>query len=243
MTDSAYSADFFRAFEAGSSGSAAQIVPIVVDLVRPRSAVDVGCGIGTWAKALGDAGVSEVVGIDGPYVPRDELLIAPDTFVAADLNRPLPLGREFDLALCLEVGEHLPPPIASRLVEHLTELAPAVLFSAAIPFQGGNHHVNERWPSYWASLFAARGYAAYDVVRPRVWSSAEVEPWYAQNTLLYLRAGHELAQRLTPADPGSSLFDVVHPALYTAQHEQRSTVGQEGRRRLPRPLSALGRRR
>jgi hypothetical protein len=61
--------------------------------------------------------------------------------------------RTFDLAICLEVAEHLPPEAAEGFIDSLTRLAPVVLFSAAITFQVGNQHLNGQWPDYWATLF------------------------------------------------------------------------------------------
>jgi SAM-dependent methyltransferase len=241
VTASPYTAEFFHAFQARSSRSAARVLPIVLDVLKIDStidsAVDVGCGIGTWAAELRRLGVGDVIGVDGAYVERTELLIPHETFVARDLSKPLRLGRAFDLAVCMEVGEHLPAAAAAHLVGELTALAPAVLFSAAIPFQGGNQHVNEQWQSYWAELFAECDYVPYDVVRPRVWTVREVEFWYAQNTILYVRRGRPLAAELTAADPRATLFDVVHPGLYDAQHAR----GDEGGARGPRSTIPLRR--
>jgi SAM-dependent methyltransferase len=246
VSATSYTADFFNAFKANSARSPARVLPIVLEFLEVRSAVDVGCGIGTWAAELGRLGATDVVGVDGAYVEPGELLIPPDTFVARDLCQPLQLERQFDLAVCMEVGEHLPASAARHLVAELCGLAPAVLFSATIPYQGGNHHVNERWPSYWAELFATCEYLPYDIVRPRVWTSPEVEFWYAQNAILYVRRGRPLAAGLTPADPRATLFDVVHPGLYGAQNARRGE-GQARRRgsarRLRRAVSRMARRR
>ena len=136
-----------------------------------------------------DLGVGDVIGLDGDYVDRATLHIPPDSFLPRDLNHPLNMDRRFDLAVSVEVAEHLAPDLAVQFVDELTKLAPAVLFSAAIPNQDGNHHVNERWPSYWAALFGQFGFSPFDVVRPQVWRNEQVEPWYAQNVILYLSDG------------------------------------------------------
>ena len=109
--------------------------------------------------------------------------------VALSGTRPLALGRSFDLAVALEIAEHLPDSAAECFVESLTGLAPAVLFSAAIPGQGGTGHLNERWPEYWSRLFAAAGFDPIDALRPRIWHDERVEVWYAQNTFLYVARG------------------------------------------------------
>jgi SAM-dependent methyltransferase len=188
--------------------SAEVIVPLVVAAQHPRSVLDVGCGVGTWLDVFRTHGVDDVVGVDGPHVVLDQLEIPRDAFVAHDLREPLDLGRRFDLVVSLEVAEHLAPDRADAFVASLVAHAPAVLFSAAIPFQGGTGHVNERWPSYWADRFAGAGFAPLDIVRPAVWRDDRVAFWYAQNTLLYVE----------DANVGAAPLDLVHPALHVRDH-------------------------
>jgi SAM-dependent methyltransferase len=158
---------------------------LVNALVQPTSVVDVGCGIGTWLKAFAECGVDNYLGLDGDYVPRNKLLIEASRFQPVDLTNPPDLNRKFDLAVCLEVGEHLPARSAPRLVTSLTTFAPCVLFSAALPGQGGTHHINEQWPAFWQRLFAAREFVRLDPIRPQVWRNRSVEWWYKQNIYLY----------------------------------------------------------
>src|SRR5204862_3532668 len=138
--------------------SARAVVPLVMELVRPASVLDVGCGLGTWLAAFAEAGVADFLGMDGDYVDRAKLKIPAERFRAADLTNPPSPGRTFDLAVCLEVAEHLPEKASPRLVELLATAAPVVLFSAALPGQGGTRHINEQWPAFWQRLFAARGF-------------------------------------------------------------------------------------
>jgi hypothetical protein len=188
MSASTYSTAFFEAQREESLRSARVIVPIVTSLLRPMSAVDIGCGVGAWLRALDENGVSNYLGLDGAYVNREQLLIPPDRFQIADLSESPSLeGRSFDLALCLEVGEHLSTAVADGLVALLTSCAPAVLFSAAVPSQGGTGHVNEQWPSFWRERFSKRGFERLDAIRPLVWRNPQVEWWYKQNIYLYCR--------------------------------------------------------
>ena len=150
-----YTADFFADHRDGARRSARVVVPLVLELVRARSVVDVGCGDGTWLSVFREHGVEDVRGIDGDYVDRAELQIPRERFHPHDLTRPLELGHTFDLAVSLEVAEHLPPESADDFVTSLTRHAPIVLFSAAAPYQGGQNHVNEQWPAYWAARFAS----------------------------------------------------------------------------------------
>src|SRR5262249_48124778 len=156
----------------GSRASAEVVVPLVLRLLGPPdSVVDVGCGLGSWLAVFQAHGVRDVLGIDGDWADRSKLLIGPQQVRAGDRRSPLRLGRRCGLALSLEVAQHLPAACAEAHVGALTGLAPAVLFSAAVPYQGGVGHVNEQWPAYWARLFAARGYAAVDCLRRLIWDN------------------------------------------------------------------------
>src|SRR5262249_47548981 len=143
---SAYSREFFDAIREGSRASAEVVVPLVLELTLARSVVDVGCGDGTWLAAFRRHGAREILGIDGATLRPDDLAIPPEDFVVKDLAAPFTVDRTFDLAVSLEVGEHLPDSAAPGLVASIARLAPIVVFSAAVPHQTGHRHVNERWP-------------------------------------------------------------------------------------------------
>ena len=208
-----YDKRFYDELDADVRSSAEVVVPMVVELLHPRSVLDVGCGRGTWLGIFVRNGITDVVGVDGPHFSPSELEIPATAFVEHDFNEPFSLGRTFDLAVSLEVAEHLPEAVAPAFVASLVAHAPAVLFSAAIPQQGGAGHVNEQWPSYWRAKFAAHGYAPVDAIRPRVWTDDRVAYWYAQNTMLYLDSSSDTAQRLLPAGT-EAILDLVHPAMY-----------------------------
>ena len=212
----AYSDDFFRLKLAGSYASAQRIVPLVLDLVPARSVLDVGCGTGHFLRAFAEAGIDDFLGIDGDYVPRHQLTIEESRFRAVDLAGGFDLGRRFDLAVSLEVAEHLPPASADTFVASLVRHASSILFSAAIPYQGGDGHLNEQWPSYWAERFERHGYRAYDVIRPALWAIPQVEWWYRQNAVLFCDdAGHAASARLAASAPvAAELLDRVHPEAY-----------------------------
>ena len=218
-----YSTAFFEGQMEGSARSAAVVLPIVFELVRPSSVADVGCGVGAWLGACVNAGIADVRGFDGDYVDRRMLRFPERLFTAVDLTKGFKPDRAFDLALCLEVGEHLPEGSAAGLVETLCACAPAVLFSAAVPLQGGTGHVNEKPQSWWAEQFAARGYAPVDCVRHLVWNDDRVAWWYRQNMLLYVRrdrlAAFEALQE-AHARTNAGMLDVVHPRLLAKRNEK-----------------------
>lgn len=189
--------------------SAGHVVPIVLSLLPVRSVIDVGCGVGTWAAQFLEHGVNDVVGIDGDYVNRTLLKIPASCFVPCDLSRPIRMARTFDLAACLEVAEHLMDSRAESLVDDLTKLAPVVLFSAAIPGQGGTDHVNEQYLSYWVDHFARRDYVLLDVIRPRIWHQDGCDWVYKQNAVLFARKDQPIAGKQVPSG-----VDYVHPYHY-----------------------------
>lgn len=229
MTDTPYDQTFYDIQSDGSYRSARRIVPLVLDWVRAGSVLDVGCGVGTFLRVFTEHGVADVQGIDGDYVPRDRLRIDPARFQGRDLAQSFDLGRRFDLVMSVEVAEHLEDARADVFVDTLCRHGDVVLFSAAIPDQGGTHHVNERWPSYWIPRFAAHGYQVYDTLRPALWTDDEVEYWYRQNVLLFANAAGIAANPALAAAVGGGLLpgapDVVHPAMFQAKvHEARQVA-------------------
>jgi SAM-dependent methyltransferase len=166
----------------------------------------VGCGTGTWLRAAADRGAQEILGVDGSDVAPEKLFVPKNRIQRHDLNQPLRLGRKFDLVICLETAEHIEPERSKTMVESLVTNGDRILFSAAAPGQGGTHHVNCRWPSYWQELFNQHGFACSDAVRWELWEDERVEPWYRQNLMLAVRdpdgAGKE--PRIKP---------VIHPDL------------------------------
>ena len=147
---------------------------------------------------------------------HSSLLIPADRFSAVDIERPIVLDRRFDLAICLEVAEHISERHTASLVESLVSLAPVVVFSAAIPGQSGVNHVNERWQDYWASQFESRDYAILDCLRPFIWSDASVQWWYAQNVLVFV-SNAELRERPDLLELSTrthrTMLNLVHPRM------------------------------
>jgi SAM-dependent methyltransferase len=218
-SSTSYSSVFFKHQQAGSARSAEVVVPIVNAHFHPRSVVDVGCGVGGWLKAFSDAGANDILGLDGPYVDPQFLKIPRESFRAADLTKLRELERRFDLACSLEVAEHLPEECARQFVALLVKAAPVVMFSAAVPYQGGTDHINEQWQSYWCALFEMHGYVAVDCVRPQIFGDARVDWWYRQNILIYCEpdrcpAGH------SPIKDKYSLDRVDPAVLRFTQHPE-----------------------
>lgn len=232
-----YTTGFFSDTEHGGLTGAGIVVREVQSLMAVHSVADLGCGTGGWLAAFADAGVPDVLGVDGDWVPRRMLRIAAERFVAHDLTRPFRYGRTFDLAMSIETAEHLPPDAAEDFVASLTSLAPAVLFSAAVPGQGGVGHVNEQWPEYWCALFARRGYSVIDALRPRIWKVDVLAPCVRQNLLLFASA-ELLASNLCLAHERAGTderqLSLVHPELFRDATDPRRMSLRRTLRTIPR---------
>lgn len=172
----------------------------------PASLLDVGCGTGTWLKAATELGVTDIVGVDGVSIPDKDLLFPSACFIKQDFSSEWNLGRRFDTALCLEVGEHLDSNAAKVLVSALVLHSDVVHFSAACPSQDGQHHVNCQWPGYWQAIFNSYGYVCEDAIRWKIWNDERIEWWYRQN-LFTARLDSDRAG-LEPR-----LLSVVHPQM------------------------------
>lgn len=188
------------------------IVPMIIDLFSPHSVVDVGCGLGTFLHVFAENGIDDIFGMDGSWVNYDLLSqnIPLDKFKTVDLENVVTLNRKFDIALCLEVAEHLPKECANNLVETLTQLSDIIIFSAAVPNQGGQNHVNEQWPSYWENIFEKYDFKMYDILRYRMWDNPNIFRWYKQNMFVVARKGlSEYIEALNV--PSVCPHNIVHP--------------------------------
>lgn len=186
-----YTGDYYLRFAEEAKVSAREtywIIGFGFEANVPHSVIDIGCGIGEWAL-----GNPNYIGVDFG-INKKQLLIKEDQYRDINLEKLnsfsndvalLILKGKFDLCLCLEVAEHLSERSSDYLVALLTTLSDTVLFSAAIPSQGGTGHVNEQWQTYWAEKFYANGFGA-EICYP-VKDNSNVSLWYRQNMILYKR--------------------------------------------------------
>jgi hypothetical protein len=187
---SQYDAMFYDFIRPGSLRSADIIIPILVDIgIKPRSVADVGCGEGVWLSRWKELTGARVHGFDGDYVGDENLRIDPAEFTATDLSQASASldGFRFDLAQSLEVAEHLPEEAADNFVSLMVGLSDVILWSAAVPGQIGRGHINEQWPEYWDEKFQSHGYVGSNYIRDQIWDNPDVENWYKQNTILYVK--------------------------------------------------------
>ncbi len=217
MKKKPYNSAYYKEISVGSANSAAAIIPVVQQLVSPTSVADIGCGTGIWLAEWQSKGVKDLLGVDGPYIQKDQLKISSDLFIVHDLEKPLEIKRKFDLVQSLEVAEHLRPEFAAPFIKNLCTLSDLVLFSAAIPAQGGLNHFNEQYPEYWISLFSQNNFSAYDSLRKNIWNNKLIDTCYRQNILLFVRneVRHRYPAFTLAEEP---ILNLVHPETYDVRN-------------------------
>jgi SAM-dependent methyltransferase len=203
--------------------SAKEVLPFIINQFHPNSILDVGCGLGTWLSVARNLGVNDITGVDGDYINTSELFIPESFFVKTDLTKYFNLNREYDLAICLEVAEHIEEEAADIFIASLVRHSKLILFSAAIPDQVGERHVNEQPPGYWQKKFQYHGFQYYDIVRKRFWENKNVDWWYKQN--MFIVAHKELHLNFEIC---GEIHSYVHPELYSIRMQMlKNYLGNE----------------
>jgi hypothetical protein len=167
-----------------------------------KTVIDIGCGCGEWGVEIEQFGVEKYIGVDHK---APKLLIPKENYIDFDLTsgKEFPVKERFDLAMSLEVAEHLPESCAKYLVDTLCSLSDYILFSAAIPHQSGVNHINEQWQTWWEQLFNQNGYyASEQPLRDLLHDNENCEIWYRNNIVLYSKHFK------------GKVKDFVHPELF-----------------------------
>lgn len=216
-----YNQDFYSNRHFSTKYAAETILSKVIDVYPSiTSAVDIGCGVGTWLSVLKQQGVSDIQGVDGPWVENVHLEIPTECFRSYDFQCSeidFSFNRRYDLAICLEVAEHVDISKSKIFVQNLIKLSDVILFSAAIPGQGGLGHVNEQWPSFWVSLFEEHGYSVRDILRQKIWNDDKIPLWYRQNIMIFV--SKEITLNAMSSDIDMAAISIVHPMLLRAKTE------------------------
>lgn len=213
-----YNEHFYESQMSASLRSAKIYSEYLVELIKLDSVVDFGCGRGTWLHAFGLLGIKKLIGYDGFWNSQEKMVDREITFIGSDLNEFIDCHSKFDLAISLEVAEHLKVESAEIFIDSLTNASDIILFGAAYPGQGGTDHLNEQLQSYWAEKFLSRGYMPFDVFRPKFWGCNDIEYWYRQNTFLYIKSNslaysNFLSKGFSPID-SINFMNCVHPEAY-----------------------------
>lgn len=205
-----YDTNFYVVEKEASKNASDILIPYVIERLNCRTVIDFGCGVGECLNAAKKCtGIEKVMGLDGEWV-REHLKIEEDEFLGCDLSQKIDLKEKYDLAISLEVAEHLPEESAKIFISNLVRHADVVLFSAAVPYQGGTHHVNEKYPSYWEKLFSELDFSMCDCIRNRFWNDGRIANFYRQNTFIYCKniMQHEILEIFKYEE---KLTDIIHP--------------------------------
>jgi len=203
----------YRLYNAEREGDLSEkvILSLLMEKFDICSMVDFGCATGRWCKCAKSLGVKEVLGIDGDYVKSDERVIEDTEFQAMDLSENIDLDKRYDLAVSLEVAEHLPEEKSDIFIRNLVNSANIVLFSAATPGQGGDYHINEQRMSYWEKKFSKHNFHMVDFLRPVIWNDDRVLPMYRQNCVVYMESTRD--SEMTDLST-NIITDIIHPEIF-----------------------------
>ena len=220
--------DKFYENSQNSYRSAKKYAELLFKLFSPISVVDIGCGRGAWLKAFKDYGSKKCVGVDGNWNKQEYMIDQSLIFQSQDLNQPIKLDCQFDLAICVEVAEHLTPKSSFDFINSLSSISDVVIFGAAFIRQGGTHHINEEYHTYWEDLFSCCGYVVFDYFRPLVWNDEDdnnniIDWWYQQNTFLYIKKDSNrytefIAAGIRPLI-NKRFMNAIHPWLYAQKKD------------------------
>lgn len=211
-----YDEVFFQSVKDINMKFAKTLVPIISQFTVIKSVVDFGCGVGCWLKAFSDYNsIDYMTGYDGEWLRGNGLLVDEACIVYTDLSNQVTVTKKYDLVISLEVAEHCPESSADVFIQNLTSAGDLILFSAAIPWQGGVGHVNEQWQDYWSNIFLKYGFECYDVLRPLCWNNEDAGI-YRQNIFFYVKKTKiDNYPKITKASHNALLMkNIVLPTLF-----------------------------
>lgn len=230
-----YDTTFYNNQKDRSLRAAGIILPYLFQFYKPNSVIDIGCGSGSWLRASKDLGVDIIHGVDINEVDEQTLFVPRDVIDIFDFSNltsqnEFVSSQKYDLAISLEVAEHLDPQNAVSFVKYVTSFSDVVLFSAALPFQVGVHHVNCQPARYWSELFNNEDYVCVDIMRRYLMFESQVADcyWYGQNSFLYVhKSKNELLNDLknyTTDAPVSYYHQVVFNEIIRQMNEMSSRL-------------------
>jgi hypothetical protein len=189
MKLSKYTSNFYESVADRADVASEAIFSIFFRAIKVASIKDIGCGNGIWLRQTLEIGsVKNRIGYDLPSALESAAPFSNKDIVFNEINLESK-NYDFmstDLALCLEVAEHVSSESAVRLIESICRSSKYVIFSAATPGQGGYNHINERSFNYWVSLFEANGFVGFDVFREKIQQDHRIPFFYRNNVFLFI---------------------------------------------------------
>jgi SAM-dependent methyltransferase len=176
--------------EVAASKSTEPMAATIVQLFKPGTVLDVGCGTGALLSQFKQLGLV-VAGLeysDAGIARCRERGVPVEKFDLETTEATIP--GTWDLTVSFEVAEHLPESLADNYVRVISQFSPVVIMSAATVGQGGKDHVNERPHEYWIEKMERRGFNYDEKTSNQVraeWAGKGVAPWYVNNTMIFRR--------------------------------------------------------
>ena len=216
-----YQDNFYEYHLKGALSSAEAVIPVVKEFINPASVIDIGCGAGAWLSIWEKNGVKVIKGVDGPYVDKEQLQIKENYFQEFNLEEGYADSRAYDLVTCFEVAEHIPAPASEKFINSLCKLGNIILFSAALPGQGGTMHVNEQYPEYWVNLFEKNEFLPIDCLRARIWNDKKIQWWYRQNIMFFVKKSSiaDYPALIKQYNGAVRPLAIIHPDLYEEKNK------------------------
>ncbi len=215
-----YNEKFYLRHLDGSVLSAKVILNLLYKIYKPESVVELGCGRGSWLSVAELLGSTNLKGYDGSWVKEEDLLSKNIDFSVVDFEKGMEIKKKYDLAISLEVAEHISNDNAKKFIDKLCSASDVVLFSAAIKHQGGKGHINEQWQSYWVNIYKANGYKCIDMFRQKIWGNDDVEWWYRQNIFLFVNEKSNIDVFKKMEFGIDQILDIAHPLGYEGKISQ-----------------------
>ena len=152
---------------------------------KPKKFADLGCGNGQYCAIFKSIGWNIVHGYEG--TPNIKSLGVYDDIMTIDLSQRRYVDIDYDLVLCLEVGEHIPRKHEQIFIENVCEFTSKYLIlSWAIPGQGGTGHYNEQPNEYIIEQFVNRG-LKLSAAMTHVLRNHSTLPWFKNTIMVFKR--------------------------------------------------------
>lgn len=185
-----YSKHYYEGIRSANQTYYELFAKVLMNQFSPLVLVDCGCGHGGISQEFLNNGCKEAYLFDGsPDAVEMAKAVGMKNVKQLDFTSAESIPAKGDLAICLEVAEHIPAAYANNLCRLLSGVAPILVFTAAPPGQGGHLHVNNQPQSYWINRFSKFGmrYDAKAVNEIRAKFNGKMLSDYDENLMVFVR--------------------------------------------------------
>jgi len=186
-----YNNAFHKSIEECELEPAKNLAQYITTFIKPAAFLDFGCSTGLYLREIKAR---------MPTIPSHGFEFSTDAVSRAlcadvhqtDLTYPLvsPISRtENTLGICLEVLEHIDDANWRSVLTNLISNCDILLFSAALPGQGGTGHINCRPRIDWIRRFHMLGWVLDIDATEHLLTEIRKGPhmgWFAQNAMIFV---------------------------------------------------------